>query len=165
MLLSTARKSNKGFTLIEMLIIVAVIGILAAISAPSFLAWLNRKKVEDSLVQVQGALKVAQREAIRKSTTCTVTLSTSSVTSPCLVTGDRTLPTGVELSTDISLSKITYSFRGNTANGGTTVLRMPDGSTSEQRCLVTSVGVGLMRTGNYSGTFPGGTCNTSEQQI
>lgn len=162
MLLSHVRRNNQGFTLIETLIVVAMIGILSAISAPSFLAMLNKAKVNDALTQVKGALQEAQREAIRKSTSCTVTLGTSSITSPCLVTGARTLPNGVELTTNISGSQITFSFRGNTTNGGTTVLKMSDGSTQKQRCLVTSIGIGLIRTGEYNGTPFTGTCNTSQ---
>lgn len=156
------RHHSQGFTLIEILVVIAMVGILSAIAAPRFLAYLNRAKVNGALTQVKGALQEAQREAIRKSEPCTVTLSASSVTGPCLITGDRTLPTGVSLYTNISGNQITYSFRGNTANGGMTVLNKPDGSTPEQRCLVTSIGIGLMRTGTYSGTFPSGTCTTSQ---
>lgn len=161
-LLLARRNSQQGFTLIETLIVVVIIGILSAISAPSFLAMLNTAKVNDALAQVKGALQEAQREAMRRSKSCEVTLNTSTITSPCLVTGQRTLPNGVELLTDISGSKVMFSFRGNTANGGVTVLKMSDGSTQTQKCVVTSVGIGLIRTGNYSGTPFTGTCNTSQ---
>lgn len=164
MLPSSAHKSNQGFTLPEVLIIVVVVGILAAIAVPSFLGWYNRQKVNQALTQVQGALKETQREAIKRSKSCTVTLNTNTVTGPCLVTGRRDLcekrdssdaciKPGVELTvkspnTLSNGNQIQYSFRGNTTNGGIIILALPDNS-SYQKCLVTSVGIGLVRTGSY----------------
>jgi type II secretory pathway pseudopilin PulG len=240
MLLCNAR-NNEGFTLIETLIIVIIIGILSAIVAPSFLGMLNRNKVNAALVQVRGTLQEAQREAIRRSKRCQVGLSSgnqSMLTSNCfalvdytikasaaavsgatsvsvaslpvaisngtklvfssgatgLVSADaakgstsltfssglsaaiasgeivavRTLPTGVGLQTDISGKQITFGVRGNTSSAGTIALFMTDGSTSQKRCTVTSVGIGIMRTGDYSGStasasdITAGTCTTSQ---
>lgn len=168
-------KRNQGFTLTEVLIIVVVVGILAAVAAPSFLGWYNRQKVNQALIEVQGALKEAQREAIKKSKGCTVTLNTNSVTGDCLVTGRRDLcekrdssgtciKPGVEIKTNLSGNKISFSFKGNTTSGGTTILYMPDGSTSEMKCLAVSNGIGIMRTGDYSGstnTINGDNCETT----
>ncbi|PSO93706.1 MAG: hypothetical protein BRC46_05895 [Cyanobacteria bacterium QS_6_48_18] len=44
MLPLSVNKSNQGFTLLETATVVVVIGILAAISAPSLLGWYNRTK-------------------------------------------------------------------------------------------------------------------------
>ncbi len=59
---SNARTNSQGFTLIELIIILFIVGILSAIAAPSFLGLLNRGKVNNAVAQVQGALQEAQRE-------------------------------------------------------------------------------------------------------
>lgn len=154
MLLCNVRNNNEGFTLIETLIIVVIIGILSAIAAPSFLSMLNKNKVNNALVQVRGTLQEAQREAMRKSKRCTVTLDTtnSKVTADCIVTGDRQLKDGVGIQTNIPGQQITFGIRGTTTVTGTIVFFANDGSTSQKRCIVTSLGIGIMRTGDYSGS-------------
>lgn len=88
------RRNSQGFTLIETLVILIIIGILSAIAAPSYLGMLNRNKVNDGLTKVRGALQEAQREAIRRSRRCQVGLSSgnqSMVTSNCFVSVDYTI--------------------------------------------------------------------------
>lgn len=165
MLLFNARNNERGFTLIETLIIVVIIGILSAIAAPSFLGMLNRNKVNAALVQVQGALREAQREAIRRNKSCTVTLDTTNkkVTAPCLVTGDRNLE-GVAIRT--SNSSITFTFKGGTGSSSTIVIASSDTSVTKQKCLAIATGIGIMRTGDYDATDTTGTnsnkCTTSQ---
>lgn len=152
--LSDARKSNQGFTLIELLIIVVVIGILAAIAAPSFLGFLNRSRVNDALASIEGALKEAQREAMRRSTNCEVTIPSGNAptltASPasCLPTGSRTLDK-VTLRRPSTMASVIFNFKGGTSSTGTVVIASSAG-TVQQKCLVISPGIGIMRTGNYS---------------
>ncbi len=173
MLLYNARRINsQGFTMIETIVVVTIVGILAAIITPSFLSMFNKNKVNDALDKVRGTLQEAQREAIRKSKPCTITLDTTNnkvtTSSSCVVTGDRTLPTGVGLQTNISGQQITFGIRGNTTGAGKIVVFMNDGSTLQKRCIVTSIGIGITRTGDYSGStssasdITAGSCTTSQ---
>lgn len=72
--LSARRNNNKGFSLIEILIIVAIVGILAAIAVPSFASSFDRVQLNQAVVEVRGILQEAQRQAIRKSQPCGVTV-------------------------------------------------------------------------------------------
>ncbi|MFQ3615386.1 MAG: GspH/FimT family pseudopilin [Cyanobacteriota bacterium] len=58
-------QATKGFTLTEVIIVVVLISVLAAIATPSWVALLNRQRLTNATNDVLQALRQAQDEAIR----------------------------------------------------------------------------------------------------
>ena len=174
-------RNDQGFTLIEMLATAVIIGIVAAIAAPNLLGLLNRNRVNQGLVQLEGAIKEVQRQAIRNGKTCKIKLTTTTdssgntrvlitrvvATDPgetgtdysgCLLE-DRTLPIGVTTTTTITgtPTKITFSSKGNTDAASQGNIVVSHSGTTTQKCLVISGTLGNILTGEYDGT----NCNTN----
>jgi Tfp pilus assembly protein FimT len=188
--LYNAQNKNRGFSMFETLIIFVIIGILAALVGPSFMGMFNRNKVNDSLAQLRAAMQEAQREAVRKNKSCQVKIDTTDTTitatpGDCLpITRDFcemrdrsnnncTQASKVAIKTNLTGTppSLQFSYKGTTNKLGTIVVYSADGSTTQKGCLVISDGIGLMRTGEYTGSVASGAsisstnCNTSLNTI
>ena len=56
------RKNNKGFTLVELIIVIAIIAVLAAVLAPQYIAYVERSRVavdENTIQEIIHATEVA----------------------------------------------------------------------------------------------------------
>ena len=62
---AAALRSRAGFTMIEMLIVIALLGILLAFALPSFNGTLQRYRTSAAANQIANALQFARAEAIR----------------------------------------------------------------------------------------------------
>ncbi|HEY9620053.1 MAG TPA: type II secretion system protein [Crinalium sp.] len=158
--------TSNGFTLVELLIVMMMVGILSAITAPSVLGLYNRTKANGSITTVQGALREAQRQAIRKSRNCTVTLDSTAnmVMGSCLATGDRRLDAVTIRS---SASSFQFNIKGAVTNSSGQFLSTPitivlsSRYSSTQKCVVVSAPLGLIRTGTYNGSSQGTPSDTN----
>ena len=67
-----------GFTLVELLIAVAVIGITASIAAPSYNAFIANTKIRTTAESIINGLQLARAEAIKRNLAVTFTLNNDS---------------------------------------------------------------------------------------
>jgi prepilin-type N-terminal cleavage/methylation domain-containing protein len=171
MSLYNVRKSSSGFTLIEMMVTIIIIGVIAAISAPNFLGLLNRNRVNEAAQQVEGALKEAQRQAIRGGKQCSISID---LTNKIISNPDTTPPTNGCLLSSRNLNNliqpnsnrtlITFSGKGNItiddSSGSATptpvlVVSIPN-ATNQRKCVVLEGFFGTLRSGNYSSAIAAG---------
>ncbi len=75
---SRNRLTQAGYTLSELMVVVAVIGILAAITVPSFSGYLKRTRVEGSRNQLIADCYLARSLAISRRETITVVFAADS---------------------------------------------------------------------------------------
>ena len=153
-------KQEPGFTLTEVIIVTVIVGVIGALAVPSFFSLLNRNRVNQAVGEIEGALREAQKGAIRTSRSCTININTTSNRisnngdDNCLLT-TRNFDSKFTLTS--SRTTITYSAKGNISLDPQTpviVMSFPDGGSNQQKCVVIENTLGLIRTGDYSGTIP-----------
>ena len=70
--------SNKGFTIVELLIVIAIVGILASIAAPSALKWVDREKQNSYIRELISYLELVKKETRRWNGSCSIQTRTFS---------------------------------------------------------------------------------------
>jgi prepilin-type N-terminal cleavage/methylation domain-containing protein len=142
---------NLGFTLIESLLVVSMVGILSAMAIPSFIAAQNRAKLNQATEMVVASLQQSQQEAIRRNQSCTLTLNKIdrkiSAQPGCLPSGDLNLPDAIDLNYT-GTNTIQYGIRGNTTSNKSVIIFI-ENIPKNARCLTVSAPLGIIRLGSY----------------
>lgn len=60
------RLKNQGYTLMELLVVLVLIGILAAVAAPSFALQIKKNRITSHANQLQSTFKFARSEAAKR---------------------------------------------------------------------------------------------------
>ena len=66
-------KNRLGFTLTEVVVTLSVLGIMTAISVPSYVSWLPRHRLQTSVRQIYDDLNLAKIRAVKDNTDACIT--------------------------------------------------------------------------------------------
>jgi len=94
------RKSRAGFTLIEMLVVMVILGILASLAVPTFSRWYPNYRLRAAAREVYSTFQTARLAAIKEGSATTygaVTFDTGNKTYRAFIdTNNDWAPTGTE---------------------------------------------------------------------
>ncbi|MGK7948666.1 MAG: Tfp pilus assembly protein FimT/FimU [Xenococcaceae cyanobacterium] len=156
---------DRGFTLVEMIVTVAVAGAIAAVTVPNLVGVLNRNQVTEAQRQVESAFKEAQRQALRRGKSCSITITAglnATISSPdgCLASnrnfGENTMIGGDKITintNDGEGNTIIFSHKG--IPNIQKVIVITSSYTDSQKCVAITDGIGTVRTGTYTGNVSG----------
>jgi prepilin-type N-terminal cleavage/methylation domain-containing protein len=92
--------SETGFTLIELMIVVVIIGIAGLIALPNYLVWESRSELRQAVTEVQNQLLLARMAALSRNTPVTVAIS---ITNGSVLTTTTNAATGVQVMASLSV--------------------------------------------------------------
>jgi type IV fimbrial biogenesis protein FimT len=150
------RQKHAGFTLLETMVVIAIIGILAAMAVPSFQDMIERNRLKQVAEGLKSDMQFARTEAIKRSKNLRVTLTGTSswcygidddnTSCACGTAGNCAIKAvdgsqfqGISL----DANNVTFSFRRGTANASGSTL-----SSANYQARVIVSGVGRVRVCN-----------------
>jgi prepilin-type N-terminal cleavage/methylation domain-containing protein len=154
--------SDRGFTFLEILVVITIIGTISAIAAPSWFTFLNIQRLNTGQNQIHRALEEAKSNAKRDKMTWQVSFRQQNNSAQWLLHPPaNTIPTNNWNSLDPAIKideaettfvqsngiwRVQFNYKGNPNGqlGRVTVVSRQGGKA--KRCVITSTLIGAIRT-------------------
>ena len=168
----SAKHSASGYTLVEMIVVMVIVGILSAIAAPGWLSFMNSRRANAARDQVEQVLRQAQAQA--RSSKSDQTVSFNPAAKPPTITAlgvtqrignDQLDPGSITLQAKnggADITQITFDSNGYITppetideNTGLKVTVTIPPSTGAKRCVIVQTLLGAMRSASGSDVATG----------
>ena len=160
------RPSSKGFSLVELMVTVAVLGIIASLASPNSASHRDQLQLDAAARRLQLGLERARLAARRTQQACGISLGSEAWMEPeqQALPGELAPCSGVGLALQEAFQQgpirvqtnlpnvIRVSSNGLLLDGGTTVLSHE--RVDRSLCLVVSLPLGVSRVGTYRASPP-----------
>ena len=133
---------NSGFTLMELMIVIAIIAIMASIAIPNFIGWLPDRRLDAGAQDILQGLQKSRSKAIMTNRNVIVNFNAGADSFIAFVDEDasndqsagdltivnRNMPAGVDLGNPTFGNTLTFNNRGMPSASGTVTLQKTKGN-------------------------------------
>ena len=146
-------RNSSGFTVLELMIVIAIVAVLSAIGIPNYISWLPKRHLQSSATDVQAAINLAKMTAIKENTDVELAFDLNNESYTITYTDqdrdgnnflrtirDKQMNPGINLvDTDFTGEKLTFDSRGLADGSGDITLKNKRGETREIEVTITGM--------------------------
>jgi prepilin-type N-terminal cleavage/methylation domain-containing protein len=120
-------RNNSGFSIMEMMVVVGIFAILAAVAVPGFISWFPNYKLRSGAEEIQSTLQLARLTAIKRNKTAIVSFNTGNETYTASV-GAQTfrsgrMPAGINIDSVSGTGFVQFDSQGFAASSMNIVVK------------------------------------------